>query len=228
MRFVLIGGGSVGLTPENPYNLNHIDQEIVKLTQKPHPRILCIGFNERTNFFFGKLKKNFMELGAQCEYLKFNELSNQKTVESKFKRADAIYIGGGNSFEYIKSIYDFGLDKHIKDAGERRVLLCGMSAGAICYSKFGMSDAGDPNAKTFTLSKGLGLNEFLICPHFSNSERKNKIKEFLKDVDAVAICLDDQVAFEIDGENFKVLRANENQCAIKCYYDGDVFVTENL
>lgn len=110
MRIVLIGGGDVGTTDNSPYNLKEIDETIVKLTGKAHPRILFFGFTERANFTFGAMKKNFMALGAQCEYLSYRDFLNTKTIESKFKRADAIYIGGGNTLTFMRDIKKYQLE----------------------------------------------------------------------------------------------------------------------
>ena len=97
MRIVAIGGGEIGTTSD-VYNLKEIDEEIVKMTNKAHPILLFVGFNERANYFFGKLKKNYMELGVQCTYLKYTELENQRKAESKFKRADIIFKQGKFGF----------------------------------------------------------------------------------------------------------------------------------
>ena len=40
MKFVLIGGGNYGTYPDQPYNLKEIDEKIVTLTGKLHPRLL--------------------------------------------------------------------------------------------------------------------------------------------------------------------------------------------
>ena len=45
MKLVLIGGGDYGNAPDKPYNLKEIDEKIVSLSNKPHPRLLFIGFN---------------------------------------------------------------------------------------------------------------------------------------------------------------------------------------
>lgn len=222
MRLVLIGGGDFGVVPDKPYNLASIDKTIFEMTGKAHPRILFLGFNERANYIFGAFKKNYIPLGAQCEYLKFTEFENKKTTEGKFKRADAIFIGGGNTADYISQIRTYGLDVYLKEAAERNVILAGLSAGAICYSNSGMCDLGEVNARNFTEIEGLGLIDIMFCPHFSNSNRKSEIREFLKGKNKVAICLDDGVCLVVSGENYEIVKCFGGT-AEKCFYSGGEF-----
>ena len=105
MKLVLIGGGNTARDDqEKAYNLDEIDNQIVNLANKKFPRLLYIGFNIRADYYFSHIKRTFMEKGCQCEYLRFNEFDNAKTVENKFKRADIIFLPGGNTLEYMKKI----------------------------------------------------------------------------------------------------------------------------
>lgn len=219
MKIVAIGGGEFGTTPEKPYNMCEIDEEIVRLSGKTHPTLLFIGFNERANYIFGTMKKYYMKLGAMCTYLKYTELGNEKTVSSKFKRADIIYISGGNTIEYMKKIRKFGLDKKLEEAKNRGAVLSGISAGAIIYHKFGSSDSKTykDNPDKYTLVSGLGFVDALLCPHYSNSTRPKDIERMTKKIKQVAICLDNGVALEIDDENYKIIKSVESAKAFKCY-----------
>lgn len=225
MKIVAIGGGELGTTSEMAYSLSEIDKEIVSLAQKAHPTLLFIGFNERANFIFGTLKKNYMNLGVMCTYLKFTELSNEKTVSSKFKRADIIFISGGNTIEYMKMIKKFGLDEKLKEAMERGTVLAGISAGAIIYHKFGSSDSKiyKDNPNKFTLASGLGFVDAVFCPHYSNSNRPKDIERFAKRIKQVAICADNNTALEIDDDNYKVIKSDENAKIFKCFYKNGKF-----
>ena len=113
MIIVAIGGGDIGLREDKPYNLKEIDMEIFSLTKKTHPTLLFLGFNERANYYFGMLKKVYIEMGAQCINLKLYENPPEKTLESRFKRADIIYLHGGNTIEFMKTIKKLNLQKNL-------------------------------------------------------------------------------------------------------------------
>lgn len=224
MRIVAIGGGEIG-TVDDVYNLQEIDEEIVKMTGKTHPIMVFIGFNERANYFFGRLKKNYMALGAQCIYIKHTELWKEKTVEGKIKRADIIFLNGGNTMEFMKQIKKNKLDIFLKKALDRNAIMCGISAGAICYHKFGSSDSRTykTSEKKFTKVTGMGFVDALFAPHYSNSDRPLDMERMMKNVKQVAICADNCTALVIDEENYKVLKTDKNANIYKCYNDKSGF-----
>ena len=223
MKIVAIGGGNYALDDEQkPYNLDLINDEIVKLSNKKHPRLLSVGFNIRSDYYFSYLKKIFMSKGCQCEYLRFSEFSNQKTVECKFKRADIIFLPGGNTLNYMKQIKKFGLDKYIIDAANRNVVIAGISAGAIMCFDFGCSDSRDSNdsPKRYSKVKGLGLCNGLIAPHFSTSDRVYDLPRMLKGCkkNTMAFGIDECAALVVCDGDYKIVKSKDNAKVFKCYY----------
>lgn len=223
MKFVAIGGGNLALNdPEKPYNLDEINDEIVKLANKKSPRFLYLGFNIRADYYFSHLKKIFMAKGCQCEYLRFTDFDNIKTVENKFKRADIIFLPGGNTLEYMKQIRKFNFGEHIKTAAERGAVLAGISAGAIMCFESGCSDARKSSSvpQKYTNVKGLGIFKGLIAPHFSNSDRVLDIKRMLKNLSAktIAFGIDECAALIIDGDEYRIIKSKTDAKVFKCYY----------
>ena len=222
MKIVAIGGGNYTLdNPQKPYNVEKINQEIVKLANKKHPHFLNIGFNLRSDYYFSFMKKIFMNLGCQCEYLRFSEFENQKTVENKFKRADIIFLPGGNTLTYIKKMKKFGLDKYLIEAASRGVVLAGISAGAIMCFDAGCSDSrkSDDVPKKYTKVKGFGLCKGLIAPHFSTSDRVYDLPRMLKTCkkNTMAFGVDECAALIIDDDNYKIVKSSDSAKVFKCY-----------
>ncbi|MBR3885773.1 MAG: Type 1 glutamine amidotransferase-like domain-containing protein [Clostridia bacterium] len=230
MKLVLIGGGDYGNAPEKPYNLKEIDEKIVELTNKAHPRLLFIGFNIRANHSFGFMKKHFMELGVQCEYLKYDEFSNQKTVDGKFKRADIVYIGGGNTMLFMMRMKQFGLDEKVREAANQGKVIAGRSAGAIIISAYGSSDSRHyKNKNIFTSAKGLGLVNLFFAPHFTKTERPDDMPRIMKNKKSlVAIGVDNQCSVVINDNEFEVVRSCKNSNAFKMFYKSNDFVMKKL
>lgn len=230
MKLVLIGGGDYGNAPEKPYNLKEIDEKIVNLSNKIHPRFLFIGFNIRANHTFGFMKKRYMELGVQCEYLSYLEFGNPKTVEGKFKRADIIYIGGGNTMTFMSKMKKFKLDEKVKEAAFQGKVVAGRSAGAIIISAFGSSDSRHYKLKEkFTSARGLGILNLFLAPHFSETKRPEDMPRIMKNKKKmVAIGLDNQCALVVEDKAFQIVRSNENSNAFKMYYKKNEFVCKKL
>lgn len=223
MKIVAIGGGNYSLDDETrPYNVEEINKEIVRLSNKKHPRFLNIGFNVHSDYYYSFMKKIFLSLGCQCEYLRFNEFDNQKTVESKFKRADILFLPGGNTLNYMKQIKKFGLDKYIREAYERDVVIAGISAGAIMCFDSGCSDSrkNESEQGKYLNVKGLGLKTGLIAPHFSSSLRPKDLPRMLKACrkGTIAFGVDECAALVIDDNKYYVVKSNAAAKVFKCYY----------
>ena len=171
-----------------------------------------------------------MALGVQCTYLKYTELENEKTVESKFKRANILFFNGGNTIEFMKKIKKYHLDKYIAEAVSRDVVCAGISAGAIIFHKFGSSDSRTyKGAETkFTKVTGLGFIDAMFLPHYSNSARPLDMLRMAKKIKQVAICADNQTALEICGEEYKVIKSNSEAKIYKSFNNNGQFFTAEL
>lgn len=233
MKIVAIGGGNYALDDaDKPYNVEEINEEIVKLANKKHPRFLNIGFNIRSDYYFSHMKKIFMSLGCQCEYLRFSEFSNQKTVESKFKRADVIFLPGGNTLANMRQVRKYGLDKYLFDCASRGVVLAGISAGAIMCFEFGCSDSRQSfeSSKRYSKVKGLGIMSGLIAPHYSSSDRVYDLPRMLKTCkkSTLAFGIDECAALIIDGNSFKVVKSRDDAKVFKCYLKGKEYFADEI
>ena len=223
MKLVLIGGGNYSLDDENnPYNVEEINRKIVELANKKHPRLLNIGFNIRSDYYYSFIKKIFSAMGCQCEYLRFNEFDNQKTVEGKFKRADIIFLPGGNTLNYMKQVRKHGLDKYIIEASKRDVILAGISAGAIMCFESGCSDSrkNESEQGKYLKVNGLGLQRGLIAPHYTNSGRPNDLPRMLKGLkkNTVAFGIDECAALVIEDSAYQIVTSSDDAKVFKCYY----------
>jgi dipeptidase E len=82
---------------------------------------------------------------------------------------DIIYVGGGNTANLLAMWRTHGLDKLLRDAWSRGAILCGVSAGMICWFRGGVTDSfGGLEA----LADGLGLIDATACPHYDGEEQR--------------------------------------------------------
>ena len=64
-----------------------------------------------------------------------------RDLESLVLEQDAIFVGGGNTRSMLAVWRDWGLDRHLRRAWERGVVLGGGSAGSICWFEHGVTDS---------------------------------------------------------------------------------------
>jgi len=86
---------------------------------------------------------------------------------------DVIYVGGGNTANMLAIWRVHGLDKLLCQAWDRGIVLCGSSAGSICWFECGITDSFGPQLAE--LHDGLGFLPGSNCPHYDSEERRRPI-----------------------------------------------------
>lgn len=230
-KLVAIGGGEIG-KEEHPIETTHIDAEIIKLSGKPKPNILFIPTASNDNSLYIKMaKKHFQQhFGCHVDVLKLYDNPPNQVIKKAILQTDVIYVGGGNTLKMMTKWRKLGIDILLEEAARQGKVLTGLSAGAICWFKGGLSDSRKFTSKggswNFAMVRGLNFYDFYICPHFSSeTKRKQALKNRLKNTNMVAIALDDCVAIEIVDDEYRIIGATKDRGAYKTYWhDGRYFV----
>lgn len=222
-KIVAIGGGEIG-KPGFPIETTKIDKEIIRLTGKKNPRLLFIPTaSEDSESYFTTVEKYFgRKLGCKTDvlYLTKAKLSKEQ-IKNKILSADIIYVGGGNTFKMIKTWKKFNVDKILKEAHEKGIVLSGLSAGAICWFKYGNSDSRKMKNPKAPLIKVSGLNFIpaLLCPHYdSEKHRKLDLKKMMTKTSVVAIALDNCCAIEIIDNTYKIISSKNSANAYRVFW----------
>jgi len=89
---------------------------------------------------------------------------------------DLIYVGGGSVVSMLGAWRAHGIDSILREAWERGVVLCGLSAGSLCWFAEAVSGFhGKPRRV-----EGLGLLPFSNCVHYEpGSSRRRAYRELL-------------------------------------------------
>lgn len=219
-KLVCIGGGEI---PRNkngiilPYETKEIDEEIVKLSEKEHPKLLFIGTaSSNSEEYFNVIKNIFSNLGCIVSNLDIvNTKMEKETVEDMIYNTDIIYVGGGNTRFMLEKWQEFGLDKMLKEAYNRNIVLSGLSAGSYCWFKY-----------NYDLIEGLGLIKAINCVHYNekDEESKNKFYKVIKEKNMVGYAIDNCVALEIVNNEIKVIKSDSSRNAYKVEYINGNFV----
>ncbi|KNC74069.1 hypothetical protein, variant [Sphaeroforma arctica JP610] len=94
-----------------------------------------------------KQTERFKEAGCtiDCLNVAIDTPPTQRIVEA-VQKADIVVVSGGNTLYAVDRWVKLGIDKLLRQAVERRVVMCGGSAGAICWFDSGHSDSMDPDS----------------------------------------------------------------------------------
>ena len=191
-----------------------IDKEIVRLAKKARPSLLFIPTaSSDSEKYWQNINKQFSKLGCKTDVLfLIREKPARKEIERKIARADIIYVGGGNTLKMMRLWRRLGVDKMLKSAWEKGKVLCGLSAGSICWYEFGHSDSMsfyNPKKWDYIKVRGLGFLKGIHCPHYNGRTlgvtRRTSFKKMMAKVSGTGFAVDNGCALVFEGEKMRVV-----------------------
>ncbi len=217
----------------------HIDQAIVQLTKKKQPTLLFIPTASSDDLkYVSAMEKRYVdELGCKMNtLLLLREKYSKEQIKKMISDADIIYVGGGNTLMMMKKWRRLGLDKLLKKAWKDDKVLCGVSAGSICWFESGHSDSMyyyHPKKWDYIRVHGLNFLPFIHCPHYdsetADKKRKDDFKRMLKKYPGhIGVACDDGVAIAWIDDKFKILSESKNANAYRVYWKRGKFYEEEL
>jgi peptidase E len=110
---------------------------------------------------------------------------------------DIVYVGGGNTAHLLSTWRMHGVDTALRAAWSRGAILCGVSAGMICWFRDGITDSfGALRA----VGGGLGLIDASACPHYDSQEaRRHAVHEAIARGSPAGYAADEGVALHFRG-----------------------------
>ena len=196
-RILAIGGASLGPTSTDwP-----LHQYLLDLSGQDRPRICFVGAAsgedawDRAGFYATFARR------AEAAHL---DLFGRRIddIGAFLLEQDVIYVGGGNTANMLAIWRVHGVDKALRTAWERGVVLAGWSAGAMCWFEGGLTDSFGPNLAP--LRDGLKFLAGSFCPHYDAESLRRPRYEELVGSGALqdGFASDDGVGLLFEGRNF--------------------------
>ncbi|HEV2293697.1 MAG TPA: peptidase E [Tepidisphaeraceae bacterium] len=164
-QIVAMGGGGFSLEPRNL----RLDRYVLGLARSKRPRICFVptasgdsrGYVQR---FYAAMKKHDCRPSDLGLFRR-----NDHDPGAHLLAQDVIYVGGGNTANLLAVWRLHGVDRAMREAWRRGVVLCGVSAGMICWFESSLTDSFGPLR---ALNDGLGLLPGSACPHYDGESRR--------------------------------------------------------
>jgi dipeptidase E len=139
---------------------------------------------------------------------------------------DLIYVGGGSLLGLLGAWRAHGLDAVLVEAWRRGVVLCGMSAGALCWFSEAVTAFHGPAERV----DGLGLLPQSACVHYdAEPGRREAYHRFLADGMVAGYALEDGAALHFTGSKLAgVVRSREGARAFHVDGGGETPVGETV
>ena len=205
-KIIAIGGG--GFTHQLDESL---DKFVIDKSKKSKNKIGFLATaskddENKINLFYKRYQNTKSELSH------FNLTSATDGFSEWILNKDIIYIGGGNTVFMLNIWKKNKLENIFKDAYEKGIILSWVSAGAVCWFDWILSDSAGPG---YNPIRGINLISGSCTPHSSNIQRIDQFELEIKNNKLPqGMAIDDGVAVVfIDGKPTEVYSSRKNHTA---------------
>jgi len=165
-RILAMGGGGFTMQERSPA----LDRLVLTLTGKPVPKICFLPTasgdprEQATRFY-----ERFASWPCEPSILSLFHLARDRMDPREHLLAqDAIYVGGGSMRNMLAVWREHGVDDAMRRAWESGVVLAGLSAGAMCWFRGGITMSGGAPAA----APGLGLLPGSLSVHLDSEPER--------------------------------------------------------
>lgn len=202
---VALGGGGFS----DPSDDGRLDQYILGLARRPRPKV-C--FVSTASYDSPEYIAEFFRVfeGYDCEpsVLRIMNPWKPDRVEA-LDEQDVIYVGGGYTSDMLEAWRRRGVDDRLRAAWQRGAVLCGISAGSMCWFDSGVTSSLDV-AELCPIHGCLGLIPASHCPHYDDADRRDSYRRMVAAGDlAAGFAADGGVALHFDGTRLVEVVTND-------------------
>ncbi|MEA2496927.1 MAG: dipeptidase [Thermoleophilaceae bacterium] len=165
-RIIAMGGGGFSCRPGDP----ELDRYVIEQADVPCPSICLLPTasgdpDDQIQRFY----RAFHELPCTPSHLSLFRLGGGPIdIATRLLGNDIIYVGGGSLSNLLAIWRVHKLDEILREAWEQGVVLCGISAGSMCWFRGGVTKShGEPR-----VAKGLGLLPYSNSVHWTSEPER--------------------------------------------------------
>src|SRR5687767_8000430 len=196
-QIVAFGGGGFSMEAGNPL----LDDYVLGLTGAARPKVCFLPTaSGDADHYIVRFYRHFAGACEASHVSLFRRDRCGQAVEgdvaAHLLAQDVIYVGGGNVVSMLGAWRAHGLDQVLRQAWRRGVVLCGPSAGSLCWFAESLTAFhGAPRRVA-----GLGLLPFSNCVHYdAEPERREEYRRFVGDGMRPGYAADDGAALHFRG-----------------------------
>jgi dipeptidase E len=192
-QIIAIGGGGFSIEPENAA----LDRYVLSQTRRSNPAVCFLATasgdaDEYIARFYAAFSK------YRCRPSHVPLFARTPDLEKVLSAQDVICVGGGNTKSMLAVWRDWQLPAFLRRAWLSGIVLAGVSAGAICWFEYGVTDSW---AERLAALPCLGILPGTCCPHYDGEAERRPALQRLVAQRAVptALALDDGAAAHFVG-----------------------------
>jgi len=193
-QIVAFGGGGFSMESGNPL----LDEYVLGLTGKPRPKVCFLpSASGDADHYIVRFYRAFGAERCEAGHISlFRREQGPTDLRAHLLAQDLIYVGGGSVISLLGVWRAHGIDTILREAWERGVVLCGLSAGSLCWFAEAVTGFHGPPQRV----EGLGLLPFSNCVHYErDSNRRRAYHDFLRDGMRAGYAAEDGAALHFVG-----------------------------
>ncbi|HEY5814747.1 MAG TPA: peptidase E [Solirubrobacterales bacterium] len=184
-QIVAFGGGGFSMESGNPL----LDEYVLGLTGAVRPRVCFLpSASGDADHYVVRFYRAFGADRCEASHVSlFRREQGPEDLRAHILEQDLVYVGGGSVVSLLGVWRAHGIDAILREAWERGVVLCGLSAGSLCW--FAEAVTGFHGAPRRV--EGLGLLPFSNCVHYEGpsgrgagsgraSSRRRAYRDFIR------------------------------------------------
>jgi peptidase E len=174
-QIVAFGGGGFSMESGNPL----LDDYVLRLCRRKRPQVCFMpSASGDADHYIVRFYRAFPSGRCEASHISlFRREQGPEDVREHLLSQDLIYVGGGSIVSLLGVWRAHGIDEILREAWEVGVILCGLSAGSLCW--FDEAVTGFHGAPRRV--EGLGMLPFSNCVHYEpRSERRSTYHDLLR------------------------------------------------
>jgi peptidase E len=183
------------MEPGNPL----LDDYVLSLAASARPKVCFLPTaSGDADHYVVRFYRTFCASACEASHVSlFRRDAGVPDIERHLLTRDVIYVGGGSVLSLLGAWRAHGLDSILRRAWQAGVILCGGSAGSLCWFSAGVTAFhGSPQAY-----EGLGLLPWSNCVHYdAEPERDGAYRRLLLDGMCTGYAAEDGSALHFVGE----------------------------
>lgn len=173
-QIIALGGGMFSMEPENGL----LDKYLLNSVPVTKPKICFFGTASNDGKEYIDMFYKFFRQ-KDCYPTHIELTTPPEDLEKKILEQDIIHVGGGNTKLIMETWKRTGVDKIMRKAWNKGIVLSGMSAGAICWFQDGITN---PSPGMLDRLECVGLLKGSFCPHYDDRpELRETFKTLIDD-----------------------------------------------
>jgi dipeptidase E len=192
-QVVAFGGGGFSQESGNPL----LDVYVLGLTGSANPRVCFLPTaSGDADHYIVRFYNAFRDRTRPSHVSLFRRERGVTDIRSHLLAQDLIYVGGGSVVSLLGVWRAHGIDSMLREAYEAGVILCGLSAGSLCW----FSEAVSGYHGEVNRVPALGFLSHSNAVHYGDGDRRGAFHHHLLDGMAAGYAAEDGTALRFVGD----------------------------